>query len=99
MELYYHDDVQMQENEESPRIGKIECLQHEKKLLSNIRSLDSKIIHQVIHQDQNIVFTELEMRFCTLDSISYVLKEVSVQEWKDNKVFREKFYYKEILKV
>jgi hypothetical protein len=95
MELFYSDTVVMQENEESPRIGKTTCLEHERKNLKRIKSMEAKLISQAINESKRTVFSEWQYLFTTRDDKKIRLTEVSVQQWMNGLVVREKFYYKE----
>jgi hypothetical protein len=43
-----------------------------------------------------VVFSEWEIIFTTGDQKRLRLTEVSVQKWKNGKVAKEKFYYKDL---
>ena len=95
MELFYHDNVTMQENDDEPRKGKAFCLQYESGLMASVKNFTVKILLQAINEESQSVFTEMEIAF-TRNNVVHILNEVSVQTWKDGKVFSEKFYYKGI---
>jgi hypothetical protein len=99
MEIYYADEVTMQENEDPPRSGKQVCLNHEKFNLSKVQELKASLLRQAIDHDHGIVFSEWEMKFITTSGICYLLTEVSVQQWQNKKIIKEKFYYKDILRT
>lgn len=93
MELFYAHDVQMQENEDSPRKGKDTCIEHEKMIL-DIFDLDRILIDQAINEDRNVVFSEWEMTFINKETkISSKRIQVSVQHWHEGLIESEKFYY------
>ena len=96
MELFYHEEVTMQENQEPPRTGKQICIAQEKKHLSRVSSMSSKLINQAINPETQVVFSEWEIEFTNLEGKSFRLCEVSVQQWTKGLVIREQFYYKEI---
>ena len=97
IELFYSNDVSMQENEETPRIGKQKCLDHEKQNLQKVKQLSGKLLNQAIHE--NVVFSEWEIIFTDKNDKTFKLTEVSVQHWVEGQIEKEKFYYKEILSV
>jgi len=93
MELFYAYDVQMQENEDSPRIGKDTCIAHEKMLLE-LFDLDSILIDQAINEDRNVVFSEWEMIITNKETQrSSKRTQISVQHWHGGLIESEKFYY------
>jgi hypothetical protein len=93
MELFYAYDVQMQENEDTPRKGKEACIAHEKMLLETF-SLVSTLIDQSINEERNVVFSEWELLITNKETGKTARRvEVSVQHWHDGLVESEKFYY------
>ena len=97
MELFYADNVIMQENEEKPRIGKQECLDNEKRNLEKVKKVNSKLLNQAIDPEKNVVSSEWEIIFTTMTDEKFKLTEVSIQQWDDEgQVVKEKFYYKDM---
>lgn len=99
MELFYAENVTMQENEQEPRVGKSFCIAHEQQLLKQMPDFKAHIVSQAIDPVREIVFTELDIRFTTGNNVLMNLKEVAVQQWQDGQVIREKFYYKDFYPV
>jgi hypothetical protein len=99
MELYYDKNVSMQENEDAPRVGKLLCIDHEKKNLDNVKSFKLDILNQAIDVQNQVVFSEYYIEFETLQGMKLSMREVSVQHWENGKIVREKFYYKAITPV
>ncbi|QHS62248.1 nuclear transport factor 2 family protein [Chitinophaga agri] len=93
MELFYAHDVQMQENEDSPRQGKEACIEHEKMIL-DLFDLDYILIDQAINEAGNVVFSEWEMNFTNKETGKSSKRiQVSVQHWHEGLIESEKFYY------
>jgi S-ribosylhomocysteine lyase LuxS involved in autoinducer biosynthesis len=61
MELFYADDVEMQENNELPRKGKLFCINHEKENLQKVKNFVGKLLNQAIDNTNEIVFSEWEI--------------------------------------
>ena len=99
MEIFYSNDIEMQENEDIPRKGKSVCIDTERDNLQKVKSLVSNLLNQAIDEEKNIVFSEWEMLITYKDNSKLMLTEVSVQHWLDGQVSREKFYYKNFCKV
>lgn len=97
MELFYSDTVVMQENEDLPRVGKPICLEHERKNLRRIKSMEAKLLSQAINENEKTVLSEWQYLFTTRDDKRLKLTEVSAQQWNNGLVVREKFYYKELI--
>lgn len=98
MELFYSDNVTMQENEEKPRIGKNECINHEKKNLRRTKNFNGQLLNQAIDSAKQVVFSEWEYNF-TIEGKNFRLIEVSVQNWNNHQIVAERFYYKNIAQV
>ena len=94
METYYAEDVEMQENEETPRAGKAACMSHEQENLKKVKHFSATLLHSAIDSEQGIAFSEWEFAIVTLSGKTTAFREVSVQQWRDGKVVREKFYYR-----
>jgi hypothetical protein len=97
MHLFYADQVEMQENEEKPRIGKAFCLKQEQENLQKVKSVQSKLLNQAIDFRKNVVFSEWEFTFVTHTEQVFQLTEISIQHWANGFIFKEKFYYKEVI--
>jgi hypothetical protein len=95
VDLFYSENVSMQENEDIPRVGKKNCLDNEKINLDTVKKVVSKLLSQAIDNENKIVFSEWEIIFTTKDNQTISLKEVSVQKWDCDKIVSEKFYYKD----
>lgn len=93
MELYYADDVSLQENEEPPRTGKQACIIREKAALAKF-DLVVKITKQAIDEASGVVFSEYTMIITDkLNAKEMLRKEISVQQWENGLIKNEKFYY------
>jgi hypothetical protein len=99
MEIFYSNDIEMQENEDIPRKGKNICIDIEKANLQKVKSFECNLINQAINVEKNIVFSEWEFLVTYKDNNKFMLTEVSVQHWLDGQIVKEKFYYKSLRKV
>lgn len=97
MDRFYADDVTMQENQQSPRIGKAVCLEHERRMLAGVTSMQAKLLNQAINGAADVVFSEWQYAFTDLSGQRFLLTEVSVQSWRNELISTEKFYYNKIL--
>jgi hypothetical protein len=95
MELFYDEDVQMQENEETPTIGKEKCMAKELSNIERTKQVVCKLLKQAIDKKNEVVFSEWQITFCNEQNNTLRVTEVSVQQWKNEKVVHEKFYYKD----
>lgn len=99
MEIFYASDIEMQENEDTPRKGKMVCIATEKSNLQKVKNVESKLLNQAVDEEKNIVFSEWEILVTYNDDRKFMLKQVSVQHWLNGQIIHEKFYYKTIHKV
>ena len=91
-EKYYHDDVVMQENSNSPVIGKAANRQREIDFLSNIQEFRSASVSG-IGVGAEISFVVWSYDYTHKDWGVKNYTQVSVQNWKDGKIIKEQFFY------
>jgi len=99
IETFYSDDIEMQENEDTPRKGKTVCIATEKDNLQKVKSLKSNLLNQAIDEEKNIVFSEWNYLITYKDDSKFMLTEVSVQHWINGLIAKEKFYYKNLRRI
>ena len=104
MERFYADDVTMpnaarQENETPPRTGKVACLEHERRMLSGVTTVQGRRTGQAINKPTGVVFSEWEYTFTDLSGQRFLLTEVSVQQWRNELISTEKFYYNKAIRL
>lgn len=99
MERFYADDITMQENEQSPRVGKAVCLEHERRMLAGVTTMRGELIHQAINEKTGVVFSEWQYAFTDLSGQRFLLTEVSVQQWHKELIRSEKFYYNKVIQL
>lgn len=99
METFYSNDIEMQENEDIPRKGKSVCINMERANLQKIKSVVSNLLNQAIDPKKNIVFSEWQILITYNDDNKFLLTQVSVQHWLNGQVVKEKFYYKQSIKI
>jgi predicted SnoaL-like aldol condensation-catalyzing enzyme len=91
IERYYTEDASMQENAASPRVGRAALVAHEKAALARMSEIHSKCVLSVVEGDRvaihwNFVLTEKSGLVRRFD-------EIALQEWRGDKIFRERFFY------
>ncbi len=91
-EKYYHEDVVMQENELEPRVGKAANRLAELDFLANVTQFRSATPLKVT-AGQNATMVEWHYDYTHALWGERNYKQVSVQEWKDGQIIKEKFYY------
>lgn len=91
-EKYYDEDVVMQENEAKPMVGKNANRKREEEFFSNITEFrGAKPLKVSI--GKNITMVEWHYDYTHKEWGIRNYSQVSVQEWKDGKIIKEKFYY------
>jgi len=93
LERFYAPDVEIQENDHPPRKGKEMCIETELDNLSRVQEVKPILISQEIDETLGTVRSEWEFHISYKDGSFYRLKEVSVQQWKNGLVSRERFTY------
>ena len=91
-ETYYHESVVMQENESEPTVGKEANRQREEEFSRNLLEFRSARPLKVV-TGEHISMVEWHYDFTHKEWGVRNYKQVSVQEWKDGKIIKEKFYY------
>ena len=92
-DLYYHDDVVMQEPSGEPRRGKEANRAFHEQWMSNVDERHGGGTTAITsNEDDNITIVE------TWSDVTYngkrmKMEEVAVQRWKDDKIVHERFYY------
>lgn len=91
-EKYYHDEVIMQENQNTPTVGKEANRQRETEFFSSITEFRSaKPLKITIGEGVSMVQWHYDYTHKDWGVRNY--SQVSVQEWKDGKIIKEQFFY------
>jgi len=89
---YYADDVEMQENEQSPRVGKAACRAFEEDFFSKIKAVRTNVCDgYVISGGQAYIVYRMDVDHADMGAMK--MSEVAIQQWSNGKVVREKFVY------
>jgi hypothetical protein len=91
-EKFYHDDVQMQENENLPVVGKDANRERELQFLSNVEEFRSAYVNAVAAGD-DVSFVVWSYDYTHKEWGVKKYTQVSVQKWKDGKIIHEQFFY------
>ncbi|WP_286748142.1 nuclear transport factor 2 family protein [Roseivirga sp. UBA1976] len=91
-EKYYHEDVVMQENDLPPTVGKAANRTREEEFFANITEFrGAKPLKVTVGEGVSMVEWHYDYTHKEWGVRNYT--QVSVQEWKDGQIIREKFYY------
>jgi hypothetical protein len=91
-DLYYHEDVIMQENESVPTIGKAANRKREQDFFSSIIEFRGAKPLKVTVGD-GITMVQWHYDYTHKDWGLRNYTQVSVQEWKNGQIIREQFFY------
>ena len=91
IERYYTEDASMQENSAPPRVGRDVLVAHERAFLATLSNVVSRAVTSVVEGDHVAINWNFEMT----DKSGKVRKmdEIALQEWRGDRIFRERFYY------
>ncbi len=89
---YYHDEVAMQENENPPTVGKSANRKREEEFFSSITEFRGAKPLKVT-AGENVSMVEWHYDYTHKDWGVKNYTQISVQEWKDGRIVKEKFYY------
>src|SRR5260370_17278232 len=91
IESYYTEDSSMQENAAAPRVGRDLLVAHERGVLTHMSHVYSKAVSSVVEGDNVAIHWIFELT----DKSGKVhrIDEMSLQEWRGDKVFRERVFY------
>ena len=91
IERYYTEDSSMQENAAPPRVGRDLLVAHERGVLALMSHVYSKAMSSVLEGDHVAIHWIFEMT----DKTGKVRRfdEVALQEWRGDRIFRERFFY------
>lgn len=89
--LFYAPDVQVQENDQQPRIGLDAAIENERRVLSAFARITAKALATFVQDDQAVIRWSFD--FVTANGATIHLDELALQTWRDGLIVAEKFYY------
>ncbi|HNP31264.1 MAG TPA: nuclear transport factor 2 family protein [Nitrospirales bacterium] len=89
---FYAEDAAMQENNESPTVGRDANLEREKRFLSTVKEwkrfdVTAKGI------GENVTFYETVMDWVATNGTPVHVEQAMVAKWQDGRITRERFYH------
>lgn len=92
IEDFYTEDASMQENGHPPRSGRDGLVAHETKALARLKEMRTLAVeHFAIEGDTVFIHWIFEM--VGRDASVRRLDEITMQEWRGDRICRERFYY------
>jgi predicted SnoaL-like aldol condensation-catalyzing enzyme len=96
IERYYTEDASMQENAAAPRVGRDVLVAHERGILARTTHVYSKAVTSIVEGDHVAIHWIFELT--SLSGKVHRVDEVALQEWRGDKIFRERFFYEPVRK-
>lgn len=91
IERYYTEDASMQENAAPPRVGRDTLVTHARGVLARMRHVESRALGSVVDGDRVTIHWVFELT--GHDGTVLKVDEVAWQEWRGDRIFRERFFY------
>ncbi|SHK91843.1 SnoaL-like domain-containing protein [Bradyrhizobium lablabi] len=91
IERYYTEDASMQENAAPPRVGRDVLVARERGILAQMSHVYSKAMSSVVEGDRVAIHWIFELT--DKSGGKRRVDEVAVQEWRGDRIFRERFFY------
>jgi ketosteroid isomerase-like protein len=91
IERYYTEDSSMQENAGPPRVGRNVLVAHERAVLARMSHVYSKAMASVVEGDRVAIHWIFELT--GKSGKVHRVDEVALQEWRGDKISRERFFY------
>ena len=92
IERWYCDDASMQENQGAPREGRETLMEGERRTLARVASVRTELLAPPL-SDGDRVAIRWRFTFTRKDGTTRALEEVAWQTWKDDRIWRETFFY------
>jgi len=91
IERYYTEDASMQENAAPPRVGREVLVAHERAALARVKSVISTCVSSIGEGDRVAIHWVFEFEYHSGKTGRF--DEVALQEWRGDRIFRERFFY------
>jgi ketosteroid isomerase-like protein len=91
LQNFYTDDATMQENDTPPRVGLPALVENEEAMMARAR-FDVKKAVSFVHDGDRVAINWL-FEFEVKGVGRLRMDEIAYQEWRGDRVFRERFYY------
>lgn len=93
-EKYYADDVIMQDNDTPVRVGKDTCRSFEEAFVNNLTAFrGAEVKNVLVSEEAGVATVEWGFDYTHKEWGDRNYTQVTVQRWKDGKIFHELFLY------
>ena len=91
IERYYTEDATMQENAAAPRVGRDLLVAQERATLERVKSVTSTCVTSILEGDRVAIHWIFDFTYHS--GKTGRIDEVALQEWRGDRIFRERFFY------
>ncbi|MDQ6881742.1 MAG: nuclear transport factor 2 family protein [Pseudomonadota bacterium] len=92
IEEFYTEHASMQENNETPRVGRATLVAHEAKALARATSVRSECVRPVLVSGAHVVIRWI-FEFTWKDGSVGRIEELAYQRWEGERIAQEQFFY------
>lgn len=92
IERWYAADASIQENQSAPRVGRDILVAGERRTLARVSGVTTELLAPPIVDGEQVAI-RWRFTFERADGTRMIMEEVAWQVWRDDKIWREIFYY------
>jgi len=92
IEDFYAEDASIQENQNPPRVGRHVLIAGERAMLARHKRVHTHIVGAPL-VDGDVVMINWVFEFTRPDDSVMRIEEIARQEWRGDKIARERFFY------
>ncbi|HEX3701042.1 MAG TPA: nuclear transport factor 2 family protein [Phenylobacterium sp.] len=92
IERWYAEDASMQENQGEPRLGRAVLVEGERRTLARVAGVKTELVGGPLVAGETVAI-RWRFTFTLADGATRRQEEVAWQTWRDDKVWRETFFY------
>lgn len=92
VEEFYAADSTMQENFETPRVGRDAHATNERKVMGRVKTMTSQCVRPIFVNGDNVVIRWI-FHFEWLDGSYTHMEELAYQRWGGERIAQEQFFY------
>jgi hypothetical protein len=89
---FYTEYASMQENQDTPRVGRDVHVANEQRVMARVKSLTSQCVRPVFVSDDKVVIRWI-FHFEWLDGTVTHMEELAYQRWEGERIAEETFFY------
>jgi hypothetical protein len=98
VEEFYTEQACMQENQDTPRVGRDVHVASERRVMARVKSLTSQCVRPVFMSGDKVVIRWI-FHFEWLDGTVTHMEELAYQRWEAERIAEETFFYDPVQRV